>query len=917
MISASSMIKKAIIFFLLCFSSRASIAQQIKYWQQDLKYNIVVHVDDSLKLLKSNLNLTYKNNSPDTLKSIWFHCWPNAYENDRTAFSEQLLSFGRTDFYFSPESKKGYLNGLTFSISGEPAKCNQDSTNKEWAELILNQPLFPNEELTISTPFQVKLPYHFSRSGYVGSSFQAAQWYPKPAVYDHKGWHKMRYLDQGEFYGEFGSYEISINISDAYEVEATGKLHEKRKEGNRNVWTFKQDQVHDFAWFADKYWVTESDTMMIDGRTIEITGRHYKRELYKGFPMIPFIKSAIRSKSAIVGNYPYDVVKVVESPLANGGGMEYPTITLIDQPSSAKELEDLILHEVGHNWFYGIIGSNEREHPWLDEGMNTYYDNRYFKEKRQNKTADGQKKKMGFIRGLFSTPFEELQLSNTYRFHTDLPISSSSESFSNTGYNLIVYKKAAKWMELMEQQLGKSRFDSMMKTYYQKWAFKHPYPEDFKSVAFDYLGNKTDSLFSLLDRKGPLNGPLIKRKGLTFFNLSASDHKIPFFAIPLLGYNATDKLMVGGIIHNYSIPSARLQFMSLPLFSPKSGRWNGLHRVEYDFFRGNAGSVLKGMISYGRFSNYAFTNTEQKSFFTDFQKTTASIKYQFPKKNTNTTTYRFLEWKQFHIRESNLRFDSDSNGDVTGIRTLYGNRTLQRLTYGYENYRKLYPYSMQIEAEKGKQFARLQLTAKYHFNYADGGGLDVRAFGGKFFYLVDKNIRSGFETERYHLNMTGPNGFEDYAYQDYFIGRNSFDDFNSRQIMERDGYFKVRTDLLSSKIGKNDNWLFAMNFSTTIPDKINILKLLPVKIPLRIFADFGTNGTLIENKSRSQQFLYDAGLEIRLLNETVIFYFPLLYSKPYKEYIQSTIPENKFWKTMSFSIQIRQYTLDKLIAKWL
>jgi hypothetical protein len=165
--------------------------------------------------------------------------------------------------------------------------------------------------------------------------------------------------------------------------------------------------------------------------------------------------------------------------------------------------------------------------------------------------------------------------------------------------------------------------------------------------------------------------------------------------------------------------------------------------------------------------------------------------------------------------------------------------------------------------------------------------------------------------------MTGPNGYEDYAYQDYFVGRNNFDDFYSRQIMERDGYFKVRTDLLSSKVGRDDNWLFAVNLSTTIPDKINVLKLLPVKIPLRLFADLGTNGLLIKNKLKSEQFLYNAGLELRLLNETLVFYFPLLYSKPFKEYIQSTIPENKFWKTMSFSIQIRQYNWDKIISKWL
>lgn len=910
------MLKRYIIFSILFLGWIHSHAQQMSYWQQDLKYQIDVTLNDSLKHLDAELSLTYKNNAPDTLKSIWFHCWPNAYQNDRSPFSEQLLMMGRTDFYFSPEEKRGYLNGLTFNVNGIPAKFHKNPSKNEFHELLLEKPIYPGEEILIQTPFHVKLPYHFSRSGYVGNSFQITQWYPKPAVYDQKGWHIMPYLDQGEFYGEFGSYEVSISVPEAYEVEATGKMTDKVKKGEKTTWIFKQEQVHDFAWFANKNWVTESDTLQLNGKTIEITGRHYNRQLYKKYPMVPFIKEAIRSKSEAIGSYPYSVVKVVESPLANGGGMEYPTITLIDQPSSGKELEELIVHEVGHNWFYGILGSNEREHPWLDEGINSYYDKRYFDQRKRNKSVDSLGNKKRFASKLFSTSFEELQLLHLYRNKTDLPISSHSESFNPTGYNLILYKKAAKWMDLIEKKIGVNAFDSMMQSYYQKWSFKHPYPEDFKTIATPFIGPESDSIFRLLDATGSLEKNK-SRKKFSFFNLAETNIKTPLFAIPLLGYNTADGFMAGGVIHNYAVPSSKFQFLALPLFSPRSGKINGLYRIEYDFINGKSGSLLKGSLAHSKFSNAIFKSPAQKSYFTTFQKTSIGLKYQFPKSSPLSTTYRFLEWKHFQIRESNFRFETDTNGAVTNIRNLYENRYLNTLTYHYENHRKLYPHSIKVEAEHSNLFARLQVTAKYHFNYADGGGLDVRSFAGKFFYLKNKTNSTHFETERFHFNMTGPNGYEDYAYQDYFVGRNNFDDFYSRQIMERDGYFKVRTDLLSSKVGRDDNWLFAVNLSTTIPDKINVLKLLPVKIPLRLFADLGTNGLLVKNKLKSEQFLYNAGLELRLLNETLVFYFPLLYSKPFKEYIQSTIPENKFWKTMSFSIQIRQYNWDKIISKWL
>ncbi len=168
--------------------------------------------------------IDYTNNSPDTLHYIWFHLWPNAYKNDRTAFSEQLLQNGRTDFYFSNNEKRGYINQLDFKVDGITSNLEDHPQYIDVAKLILPAPLPPGKTIKITTPFHEKIPFNFSRGGYAGHTYQITQWYPKPAVYDKKGWHPMPYLDQGEFYSEFGNFNVQITVPKNYIVAATGEL---------------------------------------------------------------------------------------------------------------------------------------------------------------------------------------------------------------------------------------------------------------------------------------------------------------------------------------------------------------------------------------------------------------------------------------------------------------------------------------------------------------------------------------------------------------------------------------------------------------------------------------------------------------------------------------------------------------------
>jgi hypothetical protein len=190
--------------------------------------------------------------------------------------------------------------------------------------------------------------------------------------------------------------------------------------------------------------------------------------------------------------------------------------------------------------------------------------------------------------------------------------------------------------------------------------------------------------------------------------------------------------------------------------------------------------------------------------------------------------------------------------------------------------------------------------------------MKARVFAGKFIYTGAETAASQFESSRYHLNLSAPGGFEDYTYSNYFVGRNKFQKWGSQQVMIRDGGFKVNTDLLSDEVGRTDDWLLAANFSTGIPDQVNPLKVLPVKIPLKVFADIGTYSEAWQRDADLSRFLFDAGLQLSMFRETVNIYLPLLYSAVFKDYFKSTLGKQRFLKTITFSIDIQNFSLKKL-----
>lgn len=498
-------------------------------WQQQVDYQINVKLDDEKHELLGDIIITYHNNSNTALSEIWMHLWPNAYKNDKTAFAIQQLENLSRGFHYADESKRGYIDSLDFKIKEQKVLVLESDKFPDIAKLILPQSLNPGDSVIIYTPFRVKLPNSFSRLGHVKSSYQITQWYPKPAVFDTKGWHPIPYLDQGEFYSEYGTYDVKITLPENYVVGATGELQtpselaflERLSDSTKKIKTYSeedtfpasstrlktlhyvQSNIHDFAWFADKrFHVLSSEVELPKSKRkvktyVMFTNKYakYWKEASK------YINDAVYYYSLWIGEYPYNYCTAVDGALSAGAGMEYPMVTVIGETGDGKTLDQVIAHEVGHNWFYGILGSNEREYGWMDEGINSFYEHRYMKLKYSDGYMINKKNQNGFTKflGLHYFPFgydQYLTQQLSASQGKAQAINTHAEEFTYLNYAAIMYTKTSLVLEYLEEYLGTQKFDSVMQRYYEVWKFKHPQPEDIQDLFEKETNEKLDWFFN-------------------------------------------------------------------------------------------------------------------------------------------------------------------------------------------------------------------------------------------------------------------------------------------------------------------------------------------------------------------------------------------------------------------------------------
>jgi hypothetical protein len=396
------------------------------------------------------------------------------------------------------------------------------------------------------------------------------------------------------------------------------------------------------------------------------------------------------------------------------------------------------------------------------------------------------------------------------------------------------------------------------------------------------------------------------------FDLRNPNNGRTIYYAPVAGYNQYDGAMLGVLLHNHSLPQKGFRFALAPVFAFGSSSLNGIGDLRYRLPSGPGGRHWEFSLTAAGFHGDAFTDSVGKMTRLRFSRLVPSVRYVFGRSTSGNPATVWLQWKTFLIGEQKVDFSRDTVNNLDLISFPRSGRYVNRIELVIENNRALYPFRYEVQADQGSKFMRLAFTGNYFFNYAAGDGLRLRCFAGKFFYLGSNNYLDRFETDAYHLNMSGPKGYEDYTYENYFIGRGAFDGFAAQQIMNRDGFFKVRTDLLSEKVGKTDNWLASLNLVTPLPRSVNPLSLLPVRIPLRLFLDVGTCAENWRKEAATGRFLYDAGIQISLFKDVLNIYMPLLYSRVYRDYFKSTITGQRFLKNISFSIDIRRLHPNRL-----
>jgi hypothetical protein len=745
---------------LLSFTSKAQQTQQAP-WQQQVDYIIDVTLDDDTHELTGDIAITYTNNSPDVLQEIYIHLWPNAYKNNETAFAQQMLENGETEFYYAKENERGEMSDISFLANGKTLVA-EATEYIDVIKVVLTEPLTSGEKRTLFTKFTVKVPKVFSRLGHEGQNYFITQWYPKPAVYDVNGWNPMPYLNQGEFYAEFGSFKVAVTLPDNYTLVATGECMTVGELASEKVAIdtvpvsststktirFEADNVHDFAWFASKQWgyVTKE----IDLGATKVLARVVATEPDK--KDLEHIETAIKYYSDNVGIYPYSHATVVHGELKAGGGMEYPMITLCDFMS-----EEVIVHEVGHNWFYGILANNERTYPWMDEAINSYYESEAMAQNKKPGLGDVNTTiMMAFVRDKY--------LTNDYQ-----PIASTSEELTGANYGLSVYGLGAKSFGYLKAYLSEDLFRECMRTYYDTWKYKHPLPDDMKrsfeatsgenlSWFFDEILTSTGKLdYSVKKHKegyelsniGAINAPVpvtftkgdkasvewfkvkpgeklvitkdssvtlavidVKSKTLDLFtnnNRSKSPYRLKLgsgrdkanakevYWLPTLGWNAYDRMMVGIGVHNYALSDKPFQYHVLPMYSFEKKTVNGTAGINWILPLSDTANYLELGVDAMSFS------FQERNFGQEYKylKVAPFIEYQLPKKTHRSTIERSV---RLQVDQIFLSPEFETNDDtLSGPRTSRSNsRSFATATYSFQNKRAINSFSFEGMLEYGQ-----------------------------------------------------------------------------------------------------------------------------------------------------------------------------------------------------------------------
>ncbi len=470
-------------------------------------YDMWVQLNPETKIVNGDMVINWKNTSPDTIKELHFHLYMNAFKNSRSTFLQETGGGMLRGLKMDKEKDNawGYCNvqSITDVQNNELIKQFQyfqpDDTNsfdQTVARLTLNNPVLPNDSVVLKLKFETKMPVIFARAGFADNYFLVAQWFPKLGVYEHSGirgaekgrWNCHQYHGHSEFYADFSVYNVDITLPADFVVGATGvQTNEKSKTDGTKILSFRADDVVDFAWTASQRfkivnseWNDVKIHLLLQPEHFSQADRHLEA-----------LKYALEYFNQHVGPYPYPQITVVDPPMKGFGsaGMEYPMFitagTLWNLPKGLRFPENVTIHEFGHNYFMGILATNEFEEAWMDEGMNTYFETRIMDDYygKNNAWIDFPFYQEGDltskIKGYNFSDANKVAPSYLYSWHYN------SGGYRNDGYGMMSYNKPAVFLSTLERMLGRETMDNIWRKYYDEWKFKHPSTEDFINLVVD------------------------------------------------------------------------------------------------------------------------------------------------------------------------------------------------------------------------------------------------------------------------------------------------------------------------------------------------------------------------------------------------------------------------------------------------
>jgi len=501
--------QKIILLSLLSLGLNSAFAQSAPYWQQHVDYKMEVSMDVKNYQYKGKQELVYTNNSSDTLKKVFYHLFPNAFQPgsemdarlhfikdpDGRMVTKVKDADGKETKQSRIETLKpneiGFLKITNFKQDGVTA---QTRTSGTILEVTLAKPILPNSKSTFTLDFDGQVPVQIRRSGRnnsEGVELSMSQWYPKLAEFDFEGWHADPYIAR-EFHGVWGNFDVKITIDKDYTIGGSGYLQDKNeighgyqdagvtvnypKKAKTLTWHFIAPNVHDFTWAADKEYTHD----IVKGpNNVDL---HF---FYKNNPkttanwkqLEPLMVKVMDYYNNRVGAYPYKQYSFIQG---GDGGMEYAMCTLMLGNGTLEGILGTATHELGHSWFQHILASNESKHPWMDEGFTTYIEDSALNEIAAKKEANPFKGNYAAYYSLVNSGKEQPQGTHGDRYDENRPYSISS------------YVKGSIFLSQLEYVIGKENLDATLKRYFNDFKFKHPTPNDIKRSAERVSGAELD-----------------------------------------------------------------------------------------------------------------------------------------------------------------------------------------------------------------------------------------------------------------------------------------------------------------------------------------------------------------------------------------------------------------------------------------